>query len=114
MAAYFYKCRECSEQFGAEHDPLGPTAHNCPKCGCMCRWIRRGSGELPSNAQSPEYYSDGLGVGAHQIAEAKQRFPHHEFDSSGRMLIKGQRHKDKVMRELGFVEYTKNDLRHRE
>lgn len=83
----------------------------CPKCGLpMNRDVVAEHG-TSKNAEAGEYYSDALGVHPSQIAEAKRQFPHHEFLPDGRMIIRNYQHRQRVMKDLGYIEYDKRDLK---
>lgn len=111
--AFSYQCKGCGLIFGMElaegEDPRVP----CPTCGVECHWIRRGEVRVPIALEGAEYESTSLGVHPHQIAEAQAKFPHHRFAPNGNMLIHGQKEKNRVLRDIGYVEYDKNDLKHR-
>lgn len=110
---YSHKCEKCghaAEEFrpASEYDKL-PL---CPTCQVpMPRDFIADHG-APRNAEAPEYLSDALGVHPDQIAEARKAFPHHEFAPDGRMIIRNAQHRNRVMKDLGYVEYTKNDLKY--
>ena len=111
MPFYAFKC-EC----GKTDEVLRTMAHSgdphtCPVCGKeMSRDIGAEHGES-RQGESQGYLSDALGVHPNQIAEARKLFPHHEFHPDGRMVIHNRRHQDKVLKELGYVSYTKRDLK---
>lgn len=79
----------------------------CPTCGKEAKVV-----PPDRNAEAQEYESVALGIHPTQIAEAREKFPHHRFLSNGNMLIKGQREKDRVLKDLGYVEYdNKNQMK---
>lgn len=111
MPLYSFVCK-C----GHAEDFFRPMAKSgdpcpCPKCGQpMDRDVVAEHG-ASRHAECEEQYSDAAGVHPSQIAEAKARFPHHEFTPDGRMIFRGQRHKERCLKDLGFVEYDKRDLK---
>jgi hypothetical protein len=46
--------------------------------------------------------SDALGVHPSQIAEAKRRFPHHNFAPDGRMILGSHYERKRVLKDLGM------------
>ncbi len=111
MPLYAFKCscgktEEVFRPMSKSDDPCP-----CPACGAvMARDIVTEHGSS-RNADAPEYLSEALGVHPNQIAEARRMFPHHEFASDGRMIIRNYKHRQRVMKDLGFVEYDKKDLK---
>lgn len=79
----------------------GESPKPCPHCGAPVSRTATGRGGGASTA----YLSDALGVAPNQIAEAKARFPHHEFAPDGRMVIKSPEHRKQVLREIGYADY---------
>lgn len=51
------------------------------------------------------HLSEALGVQPGQIAEAKAKFPHHNFTPDGRMILNSPAEKKRALKDLGFVDY---------
>jgi hypothetical protein len=99
---YRFKCdtEACSsfERYAQE----GETPP-CPECG-------KASARLDLEPKSTAgfrqiQYSRSLGVNPDQIAEAKRKFPHHEFAPDGRMIFENAKQLDRVKKDLGFEHY---------
>lgn len=73
----------------------------CPSCLMPAQLTQ----DKTINAEAPEMYSEAVGVHPSQIAEAQRQFPHHRFTPDGRMIFKGQREKDRVLKDLGYVDH---------
>jgi len=49
-------------------------------------------------------HSEVCGIDPSQIAEAKKKFPHHEYDSQGRMVFRSRKHMVRCLRDIGFTD----------
>lgn len=94
----------CGEHPVFERFTWDEEMHNvtCPVCNQPVRRVR---GPVPTRGET--YYSDALGVHPSQIAEAKQRFPDHDFTPDGRMVIRGHQHRKKVLKDLGMQDLNR-------
>lgn len=81
----------------------------CPHCSTLSPRDISEEARTGNFGESEEQYSEAAGVHPSQIAEARAKFPSHRFLPDGRMIFKGQREKERVLKDLGFVEYTKYD-----
>lgn len=112
MPLYSHRCGQC----GHAEDFVRSMAQSadlpdCPVCHIpMPRDIVAEHGSS-KNAEAGEYYSEALGVHPNQIAEAKRLFPHHDFLPDGRMIVRNYQHRKRVMKDLGYIEYDKKDLK---
>jgi len=104
MPTYMFEC-DC----GFEKEAVRPMSQSeddqpCPHCGkLMRRDYRAELGE--TSGEKGSYLSEALGVHPSQIAEAKTRFPHHDFAPDGRMVIKSTAHRKRVLRDIGYADY---------
>lgn len=111
MPVYVYSCPAC-KKYSEEHihrieDRDARHFHmTCPIEPGQVLLRDLQAEHSPRNAEEPEYYSDALGVHPSQIAEAKSRFPGHDFSPDGRMRIKNASHRRKVMKELGMRDWN--------
>jgi hypothetical protein len=48
--------------------------------------------------------SNALGVAPNQIAEMQKKFPHHRFAPDGRMIFRSHQERNRVLKDLGFVD----------
>lgn len=109
MPTYCYDCKKC----GNAEERVLPMSQSgelqtCPKCHyLMDRDISAEGNHAVRFAEAPEQFSEAAGVHPSQIAECVARFPHHEFTPDGRMVFHGQRHKDRCLRDIGFVEHDR-------
>lgn len=101
-------CHKCS--CGHKLEKLRPMSESgnavaCPVCGL--EMSRDYEAEMGSNTsgEGTGYWSEALGVMPEQIAEAKRRFPHHEFSPDGRMRVNNPQHRKKILKELGYADY---------
>jgi putative FmdB family regulatory protein len=104
MPTYCYKCESCnipSEAFLPISRRNQPPA--CPFCHkeTLLRDMTAERAGIETDFSKP-VYSEGLGVHPSQIAEAKARFPHHNFASDGRMIIRSSKEVKRVRRDLGW------------
>ena len=110
MPTYTHTCGKCALTFDDMRSAefCGNTVP-CPTCGGNSPrdWEAEARGHVSAPAECPEQFSDAAGVHPSQIAEAKAKFPHHRFLPDGRMIFKGQREKDRVLRDIGFVEHDR-------
>lgn len=108
MPVYVFKCRLCDHShdavrsIGGRDEPLP-----CPKCSDgVCE--RDVVASMRVNSTDMEYaspvYSNALGVPPNQIAEAQRKFPHHEFDPNGRMILRSHAGRNRVLRDLGYFD----------
>ncbi len=86
------KCR------GGEHYVRTGDEITCPQCGKPGTRFVEGA----KTGCGSTIYSESLGVAPNQIAEAKRKFPHHNFTPDGRMVIKGPAERRQVIKDLGF------------
>lgn len=109
MPVYTFKCLVC----GRSHDELRTIANRdlpspCPFPRCDGACERDVVESMRVNSTDQEYgtplLSEALGVHPGQIKEAQKRFPHHEFHPDGRMIIRSHASRNRIMRELGFVD----------
>ena len=73
----------------------------CPICGGKTHRVFNSG----NNAEAPDLYSEAVGVHPSQIKEAQAKFPHHRFAPDGRMIFSSQREKDRVLKDLGYVDH---------
>jgi hypothetical protein len=50
--------------------------------------------------------SDAAGIHPSQIAEAKRRFPDHEFTPSGQMVFRSLSQRRRHLRDIGMVDWN--------
>lgn len=102
---YRFKCNNSScgqhpfEQFTFDS---GADSVTCPSCGGSTHRLVKES----HNAEAPDLYSEAVGVHPSQIADAQKMFPHHRFAPDGRMIFSSQKEKDRVLRDLGYVDHA--------
>lgn len=75
----------------------------CPECGNPGKRLVEDGGRTAGFRQIQ--YSRALGVDPSQIAEAKAKFPHHEFAPDGRMIFENAQQLDRAKKDLGFEHF---------
>lgn len=102
---YRFKCStgSCSQTPGFEVFTWDADIEKvtCPLCGLQAERIISRS----RNAEPPTMYSEAAGIHPSQIPEALARFPNHRFTPDGRMIFDSQREKDRVLKDIGFVDH---------
>jgi hypothetical protein len=113
MPVFIYKC-PCGwkghKVYDAEKQPKKATCCKCWKETAVTdgERVNAFAGLASGNdAYSRPMLSDSLGVAPKQIAEAQQRFPHHEFLPDGRMVIRSHSQYKRVLKDLGFADKNK-------
>lgn len=106
MPMYSFQC-DC----GKKEESILPMSmssepHPCPVCGQAMKRDYAAEAGSQHFAEPPTMYSDAVGVHPHQIAEAQARFPHHRFTPDGRMIFDSQREKERVLKDIGFVDHA--------
>ena len=106
---YYYRCEN---EHSWEHKGIAPdyqevTIPVCPVCG--------GTGKLRRMVSSTDgiheikrsgtkiVYSNALGILPEQIEEAVKLNPDEEYTPDGRMIIRGDRHREKMCDRHGLV-----------
>lgn len=108
MPLYCYECVACNKVFEAfRRMSEALDTYRCPDCGKGCSRAYWAEFSFTQGGDPVEQYSEAAGVHPSQIEECKRRFPHHDFLPDGRMIFRGQRHKDRCLKDLGFVEYDR-------
>lgn len=102
MPFYSYKC-----DAGHVHDlyrkidqRMEPAT--CPVCHSPSTRHIAGEHVNAQNDFTNPVYSEALGVHPSQIGEARKKFPHHEFTSDGRMVIRSTQERERIRQDLGF------------
>lgn len=109
MPVYVYKCDVC----GRTEDRVLSVAERdngviqCPNALCSGA-TRRDFASEHVHSTDQEYhtpvYSNALGINPIQIPEAMKRFPHHEYTPDGRMVFRSHAQRNRVLKELGWVD----------
>lgn len=62
------------------------------------------TGRPPEMGYSSPMYSEALGVAPNQVDDARRRFPDHKFTPDGRMILESHKERNRVLKDLGFVD----------
>lgn len=107
MPVYCFSCPKCGHleevfrSIDSRNDPV-----SCPRCSDV-RMARDHTAEAPGRPQTEwtdPIYSEAAGVHPDQIAECRQRFPHHEFDAGGRMIFRSRSHQKRCLQDIGMID----------
>lgn len=104
MPVYAFKCEcgcrdEVVRPSSSRNDPI--DCHTCGKP--MSRDIHAEHGTVQTEWAEP-LYSEAAGIHPDQIAEARARFPHHEYASDGRMIFRSPQHQRRCLKDIGFID----------
>jgi hypothetical protein len=102
MPFYVYRCTS-----GHVHDEVRKIDYRnypstCPVCKMDATRFLGGEHVNAQNDFEHPVYSEALGVHPSQVAEAKRKFPHHEFTSNGLMVIRSTQERERIRKDLGF------------
>ena len=99
--SYNFMCQQCgifTKAFNLKTETVPKTT----RCNCGKRAKQTFMQKAKARPNSP-FYSKALGIHPCQINQMKKRFPHHEFNADGDMLIKNYREQKKITTELGMA-----------
>jgi hypothetical protein len=101
-------CPKC----GLRDEIVAPItkAPQTSKCACGSDAQRDRQAELGGvqTDWAEPILSDAAGVMPSQVAEARARFPHHEYLNDGRIVFRSRRQRASILRELGY--HDNNDF----
>lgn len=107
MPMYAYTCNACGHQVDdfrtIDHRNFEHPCTACPE-GVLKRDQARELQGTPQTDWTEPIYSEAAGVHPDQIAEARARFPHHEFTPDGRMIFRSRAHQKQCLRDIGMFD----------
>ncbi len=105
MPIYGQVCQECGYEFDDTREMRNSDIQpSCVQCGGS---TNRDYSSAVSQCR-PEQASDALGIHPMQIPEAVARFPHHRYDSQGRMLFSTNAEMQRALKDLGYVDKNRH------
>jgi putative FmdB family regulatory protein len=96
-----FECSKC-KRITEEIHRYPREKSECPECGAESRRIFTVGGRR--HGECREIWSKAMGINPNQIAEMKERFPHHEYHPvTGDLKVKGYEHQKQLAKELGMA-----------
>lgn len=110
MPTYQYECKKCKHVADHVRSISGRDDQlSCPVPNCGADMKRDVIASMSGVSSANEEYdqpvvSHSLGVPVHQLNEARSRFPHHEYQPDGKLVIRSHAERRRVLTDLGYTD----------